>query len=191
MARPVAGLPDTDTWETRFVARLEDELARRGWSDTRLETALKGIGYPLPAATVWKIRKGTPRRRVNLDDAYAIAKALGFDNVDEFTSGRDIRQVLDGFAELRDAIRQLDRARGACYQAADRLYGLLGEEERRYGVLASNPTLAREAAPLAEQALIDLSDAQAEIEGDEGLEPVKDWMRQIRAALGIATKGEQ
>lgn len=188
MPKPVAGLPAENTWETRFLARLEEELAKQGWSDTRLEGALARVGYPLPAASIWKIRKGTPRRRINLDDAYAIAQALGYASVDEFVSGKDVRAILDEFADLRDAIRRLDQARGACYDSANRLYGMLADEERRRGHLAANPQLKAEAAPLAEQALIDLADASGELQGNEGLVPVTDWLQQIRVALGRVVK---
>lgn len=172
------------TWESRFVARLEEELAAQGWSDTRLEGAMARVGYPLAAATLWKIRKGNPRRRITLDDAYGIAKALGFDSVDEFVSGKDLRDILQAASELKDAVRRLDQARLACNESSTRLYALLADEEQRRGLLATNPALVAECGPLVMQTLIELGDAQAELAGSEGLPLAVERLKAIRAAIG-------
>jgi len=78
----------------RFAQRVEEEATRRGWSDASLaqrisehrDDCVEGCHhYPMSASTVWKIKNSDPPRRVDLDEANAIARgAFGYDSIEEF-----------------------------------------------------------------------------------------------------------
>jgi transcriptional regulator with XRE-family HTH domain len=59
-----------------FSRRLKDARTRRGWKQSDLSIRVTELGHPLDRATVAKIERG--ERRVTLDDAVALAAALGF-----------------------------------------------------------------------------------------------------------------
>lgn len=79
MPRQPRGYREHGSIREQFVQRMTDEQARQGLSDAAL-AKLVSEHYPMSSATIWKIKKFEPPKRVDLDENHAIALALGFDN---------------------------------------------------------------------------------------------------------------
>lgn len=88
----------------RLRTRLIEEQARRGWSDEGLAKRLEKYGITMAPATVWKIKSASPPRKVDLDEAYAFARAFGFDTLDDF--------LYDDFLRAEQASLELGIALG-------------------------------------------------------------------------------
>jgi transcriptional regulator with XRE-family HTH domain len=61
------------TAEEVLARRIAHERAARGWSYQRMADAMSEVGCPIAASALFKIEKGTPRRRVTVDELAAIA----------------------------------------------------------------------------------------------------------------------
>lgn len=64
--------------QAALVQRMAEVMTQRGLSDATV-ARLASAYYPVTANTVWKIRKAG--RRVDLDEADALARGLGYDGV--------------------------------------------------------------------------------------------------------------
>lgn len=94
MPRRPAGIP-AETLAQRFARRVEEEAARRGMSDAGLAQRVSAH-YPMSASTIWKIKNASPPRRVDIDEATAIAVgAFGYRSIEAFLEDSPLR-VLHG-----------------------------------------------------------------------------------------------
>jgi transcriptional regulator with XRE-family HTH domain len=61
--------------EDHLAERMTRERKARGWSQERLATELRKIGYHLPQSSIWKIENPTDgkRRGITVDDAVALS----------------------------------------------------------------------------------------------------------------------
>lgn len=53
-------------------------------SDAGLAKRVTDLGVPMSAATIWKIKSSEPPRKVDLDEAQAIARAFDYESVEDF-----------------------------------------------------------------------------------------------------------
>jgi hypothetical protein len=93
-ARPTA-------WQENFRLSLIREQQRQGMTDAGLAERASQF-YPISASAVWKIKNATPPRKVDLDEAMALSRVLGFQSIDEFVRGVNLVAVLD------DATRSIE-----------------------------------------------------------------------------------
>lgn len=115
MPKRPAGMPD-DQLRVRFAARLEEEAARRGWSDAavahrasahRPSECVEGCHhYPMSANTIWRIKSAGkkaagPPRRIDIDEAMAIAVgAFGYQTIDGFLADSARDRLSEGAVRL-------------------------------------------------------------------------------------------
>lgn len=101
MPRRPAGIP-AETLAQRFARRVEEEAERRGMSDAGLAKRAS-VHYPMTASTIWKIKNADPPRRVDIDEATAIAVgAFEYASIESF--------LLDSPLEpFRAAMRELEK----------------------------------------------------------------------------------
>jgi hypothetical protein len=101
----------------RFRERLAQEQQRQRISDAGLARRVSALGLRMTAATVWKIKAGDPPRKVDLDEAHAIASALGYESAsamlgdDNGKRCRDLTAAVDrDMLRLTQPLRETGRA---------------------------------------------------------------------------------
>ena len=105
--------------EGNVAARVALEREVRGWSTTELAERVTRAGVKMNQTAVWRIENGTPRRRINLDEALAFARVFELP-LEELMSppleGLDIdgrrlvQEAVEAFYETREAQDRLHRA---------------------------------------------------------------------------------
>ncbi len=63
--------------EENLALRIVAERESRGWSYEGLADRMTKAGCPLNASAIYKIEKGSPRRRIVLDEAVAFSRVFG------------------------------------------------------------------------------------------------------------------
>ncbi len=112
----------------RFRLRMITEQQRRGWSDAQMAKAISENGVPMAPATVWKIKNANPPRKVDLDEAQAIAAAFGVPSLAAFMVEPEV--VVEGL--FKDAaMAAADMYRVGRRLAADILYADKVETDMR------------------------------------------------------------
>lgn len=95
----------------QIVARMTEEQAVQRMSDMGLAQRITKF-YPMSAATVWKLKNSDPPRGLSIDEATAIARALGSNSIEEFLHDTptlraikaDLDSVLGEIYELEEAV---------------------------------------------------------------------------------------
>ncbi|KPI02880.1 hypothetical protein OK074_5030 [Actinobacteria bacterium OK074] len=59
------------------AARIAFERGIRGWGTSQVADEMNAAGCPMNPSAVWRIEKGTPRRRIHLDEAVGFAALFG------------------------------------------------------------------------------------------------------------------
>lgn len=77
----------------RFRERLAQEQQRLGYSDAGLAKRVSALGLKMTGATIWKIKVGEPPRKVDLDEAHALARALGYESAQQMLDGPETFRV--------------------------------------------------------------------------------------------------
>ena len=62
--------------EGNIAARVALEREVRGWSTIELADRVSKAGVKMNQTAVWRIENGTPRRRINVDEALAFARVF-------------------------------------------------------------------------------------------------------------------
>lgn len=103
--------------EGNVAARVALEREVRGWSTSELADRITRAGVPLNQSAIWRIENGTPRRRINLDEA------LGFARVFELPLEELMSPPLEGLGIAeRQLIQEAVEAFYARQEATDRLH---------------------------------------------------------------------
>lgn len=106
MPRRPSGIPK-ETVQLQFAHRVAEEAKRRGWSDASL-AARAARNYPMTATTIWKIKNADPPRRVDLDEATAIALgAFGYETIEAFLTDSKLirlREDLNALTTICEAL---------------------------------------------------------------------------------------
>ncbi|KNB51915.1 helix-turn-helix transcriptional regulator [Streptomyces caatingaensis] len=105
--------------EGNIAARVALEREVRGWSTTELAERVTKAGVKLNQTAVWRIENGTPRRRINVDEALAFARVFELP-LEELMSppleGLDVngrrlvQEAVEAYYETRDAEDRLHHA---------------------------------------------------------------------------------
>lgn len=93
---------------TAFATRIAEEQEARGWSDAGLAKRAS-VFYPMSAATIWKIKRAQPPRRVDIDEADAIVRACGAANLEEFLQNAEYRRLQSEILHVSEALSQAKR----------------------------------------------------------------------------------
>jgi hypothetical protein len=122
--------------QAAFRERMITEMDRRGLTDAGL--AQKASKYhPMTANTIWKIRNADPPRRIDIDEAQAILRALEYENLESLLDATGLYQVMVDFADLvHDGLLMFTTVRSATEQP-----GKLKESIARLGTNASPPAV--------------------------------------------------
>ncbi|MPY38489.1 helix-turn-helix transcriptional regulator [Streptomyces phyllanthi] len=104
------------------AARIQFEREIRGWSTNRLSDEMNAAGYVMNPSAVWRIEKGTPRRRIHLEEAIGFAAVFGLPLEELYKLGGS--GAYERAAELTDAVQTRRRA-------ADEAAKLLDVAERQ------------------------------------------------------------
>ena len=60
--------------ESALAFRIESERGARGWSLATLAEEMTAVGCPIDASAIYKIEKGSPRRRITVDELAALSR---------------------------------------------------------------------------------------------------------------------
>lgn len=105
--------------EGNVAGRVALEREVRGWSTTELAERVTRAGVKMNQTAVWRIENGSPRRRINLDEALAFSRVFELP-LEELMSPplegidvdgrRLVQEAVEAFYESRDAQDRLHRA---------------------------------------------------------------------------------
>jgi transcriptional regulator with XRE-family HTH domain len=101
--------------EDHVAARIKLEREVRGWSTVKLAEEMAAAGHPINQSAIWRIERGKPRRRVNLDEALGFCKVFDITMQDligppgELATPR-IRQLVREHVQMTLEYRQLRAA---------------------------------------------------------------------------------
>ncbi|MET8720033.1 helix-turn-helix domain-containing protein [Streptomyces misionensis] len=105
--------------EGNIAARVALEREVRGWSTIELADRVSKAGVKMNQTAVWRIENGTPRRRINVDEALAFARVFELP-LEELMSppleGLDldsrqlVQEAVEAYYETRDAEDRLHHA---------------------------------------------------------------------------------
>jgi transcriptional regulator with XRE-family HTH domain len=95
--------------EDNLAARISLERERRGWSYEVLAKKLTDAGCPIQGSAIYKVEKGTPRRRITVDELVALSTVLETSVEDLLTPIELIRKeqahaIIDRVEPLEQAI---------------------------------------------------------------------------------------
>lgn len=133
--------------EDNLAERVRLEREARGWSTGALAEQMTRAGYPLNQSAVWRIESGTPRRRINLDEAIGFAEVFTL-SLDDLLSPPQLAmhaRVKELIEDVRQRMREQHLAGQAFALARDALDDYL----------ARHPEVRTEAEAAVSQALAD------------------------------------
>lgn len=105
--------------EGNVAGRVALEREVRGWSTTELAERVTRAGVKMNQTAVWRIENGSPRRRINLDEALAFSRVFELPLEElmsppleglDIDSRRLVQEAVEAFYETRDARDRLHRA---------------------------------------------------------------------------------
>ncbi|MFF4650915.1 helix-turn-helix transcriptional regulator [Streptomyces sp. NPDC001380] len=109
---PPRSSPQTLWSEENLAERVRLEREARGWSTGALADRLTQAGYPMNQSAVWRIESGTPRRRINLEEAIGFSEVFGLSLEDLLSPPR-----LAMHARVRELIEDVRRRQREYLQA--------------------------------------------------------------------------
>ncbi|WEB40449.1 helix-turn-helix domain-containing protein [Streptomyces yunnanensis] len=105
--------------EGNIAARVALEREVRGWSTTELADRVSRAGVKMNQTAIWRMENGSPRRRINVDEALAFSRVFELP-LEELMSPplegidlegrRLVQEAVEAFYESRDAQDRLHRA---------------------------------------------------------------------------------
>jgi transcriptional regulator with XRE-family HTH domain len=123
--------------EDNLARRVAYEREQRGWSYAGLAQRMTAQGCAIDQSALYKIEKGTPRRRISVDELVALSEVFAIPVADmlappELMAQRQVLDVLERFRQAKAELRA----------AQDALYGLLDGDEHVRIALAEHLTIA-------------------------------------------------
>jgi transcriptional regulator with XRE-family HTH domain len=114
MPRPNS--PRTLGCEADVSRRVADERSYRGWTYDGLARRVTDAGCPIHASAIYKIEKGTPRRRISVDELVGFASAFGLPvtallETPEQTAERQVRELVAQLEALLGGLKPEDATR--------------------------------------------------------------------------------
>lgn len=108
--------------EEHLATRVALEREVRGWSTGELAARMTEAGVPMNQSAIWRIESGTPRRRINLDEAIGFARVFELPLEEVMSAPQEgldiegrrlVQEAVEAFYTARDAQDQLHDALGA------------------------------------------------------------------------------
>lgn len=73
--------------EDSLAERVRVERERRRWTPERLARALGEVGCPIQTSAIYRIEKGSPRRRITVNELVAFSRVFGIPPADLLDAG--------------------------------------------------------------------------------------------------------
>jgi transcriptional regulator with XRE-family HTH domain len=130
MSRP--NRPRSIASEANLARRISFERESREWSYERLAQEMTAAGCPIQGSAIYKIEKGSPPRRVTVDELVAVAAVLDRD-INDLLTPMDIieRDAAIALADdLRVALDDLQRIANQCSRCVRGLSPARQEQRR-------------------------------------------------------------
>jgi transcriptional regulator with XRE-family HTH domain len=118
---PPRNPPRTLTGEHQLAERVAHERERRGWSYEQLAQRMTDAGCPMNQSAINKIEKGSPRRRITVDELLGFAKVFET-NISDLVLDRSVVQdarAAQLFKKWQDAEARATGARLEANAAAE------------------------------------------------------------------------
>lgn len=134
---PRQGKPGTIRGEEHVARRIAMERELRGWSYDKLAFQLTSAGRPTDQATVYKMEKGKPRRKVTVDELVAFSDIFGL-SVDQLLSDPDVAAETHALRDFERYVRASQAAAAAvakANEAADRVLRSVEQSKRAEAVV--------------------------------------------------------
>lgn len=95
--------------EAGLARRIAHEREVRGWSYEGLAKRLTDVGCAIQGSAIYKIERGTPRRRITVDELVGFSQVFDIDVPElllapELVDDRQIREVVQGLAWAVDGL---------------------------------------------------------------------------------------
>lgn len=129
--------------EEHVARRIAMERHRHGWSYEALASRMRTAGVPIDQSAIYKVERGTPRRRITTDELVGYAVVFGL-SLDELTAAPELAAE-ESMRELTAEWRHVWVGREAERERYDQRLTAL---ETRMRELASVSAAAREALEL-------------------------------------------
>lgn len=96
------------THEVNLSRRIAYEREKRGWTYEALARHMSRAGCPVPASALFKIEKGDPPRRINVDEFMTVARVFRIDPIELLRHPDELENeaLRSAMEELRDAERK-------------------------------------------------------------------------------------
>lgn len=134
---PRQGKPGTIRGEEHVARRIALERELRGWTYESLAMRLHKAGRPTDQATVYKMEKGKPRRKVTVDELVAFSEIFGL-SVDQLLTDPDVAAETHAIRDFERYVRAAQAAAAAvakANEAADRVLRSVGQSKRAEAVV--------------------------------------------------------
>ena len=115
---------DSNIQTEQYVAERVQELRlKQGWTYADLSQRMAAAGCPIERSSLQKIEKGTPRRKITVNELVAFAAVFGLDVTDLLVSPQYRSEILfwTDMQEGPGKMRTLIAAEGAYETLADRI----------------------------------------------------------------------
>lgn len=130
MPRP--GRPRDILAEDNLAQRVADEREARGWTNDGLAKRMTDVGCPMSGSTIFKIEKGTPKRRgISVDELVAFSRVFGIP-VDALLLPPEIarrERLAPKVLAVVDAWKRVDEAERQRTEATQSLLEVLGDDD--------------------------------------------------------------
>jgi transcriptional regulator with XRE-family HTH domain len=117
--------------EENLARRIAYERNRRGWTYEGIAKRLTDIGCPIQGSAIYKIEKGTPRRRISVDELVAFAEVFEVGAADMLIPLELIaeHEALGLIAEVERKYRVLSESVADYRGTVERIQQLAGTDE--------------------------------------------------------------
>ncbi|MBM9466083.1 helix-turn-helix domain-containing protein [Nakamurella leprariae] len=135
MPRP--NKPRSISAERNLAARIATEREKRGWNYEVLADHMARVGCAMHPSALYKIEKGTPARRITVDELVGFSKV--FDNFDlnqmvalepDLVRASDLVQLLAlAWSLMDDALEEAEKARVKGVEVAEDLFNHIRDHD--------------------------------------------------------------
>jgi len=99
--------------EDHLARRIAYERERHGWSYAGLAQRLTAVGCAIDGSALYKIEKGSPRRRISVDELVALSDVFGVPVAEllvppELHAERRVLEALEEYRRLASQMTELD-----------------------------------------------------------------------------------
>jgi transcriptional regulator with XRE-family HTH domain len=120
--------------EDNLARRVAYERERRGWTYEGTARRMTDVGCSVQGSAIYKIEKGTPRRRISVDELVAFADIFDVDTSDLLIPVELMaeQEALELMAELEAKFRVLSASAQGYYAAIERIFQLANSLDKEH-----------------------------------------------------------